>query len=475
MSLHHRVSGTGIDSKAKAEAEFWSYQERYRAKRPGDPRDHIAIESIDEEGSKAGLSFVVNYGVKAPKAIGPAKVEVKAAGLPNAKDCEGCPAFSRDDCANGNRPGTCPDKPHVRNERPAPVEIHVGAATPPNRALPSRGPEPLPAKTMIPLDRIVITGENPRATMDEEQLKGLISSIKEVGQREPVNVRPLPDGRYELFSGHRRIRALRELGKTEAWAVVEEIDEKDRKLLMGVHNLNREDLNPADLARWLDDTLREHPEMSQETLARICGHHQAWISNHLRLLKAPEELRAMIISQEITPAHVQILLPITDKPEYGKVLALMKENVRDNGGITVKRLQHLIDDLRSERDIPATKDFASSARSQQPAEVDEEGSPAESPTEEETTVEDGPAAALEGKEHETRGHWSCRVSSGFCYSWTACDDPNDDVASMLRHLFIESGASVKAHEAARLRVCRCIREGGNTWDLLQKLFSKEMI
>ena len=65
------------------------------------------------------------------------------------------------------------------------------------------------------------------------------------------------------------------------------------------------------------------------------------------------------------------------------------------------------------------------------------------------------------------------MSSGFCSGWSASEDELDDIKRMVGHLFTETGASPKAHEDALHRVLRCIREGGDTWGLLQKLFSKE--
>lgn len=202
------------------------------------------------------------------------------------------------------------------------------------------------SKMMMPIEKIVITGENPRTSMDEEELTGLVESIREIGQKDPVKLRPLQDGNYELISGHRRVKALTSLGRKEVWAVVEETDEKQSRLDMGIANLLREDLNPLDMARWLDVCLKADPQLTQEKIGKICGHNQAWVSNHLRLLKAPPVLQELLISREITVRHVQEVMPLMQYQIVNEILADWK---RRSWGISVAELSKIIEnDLESD-------------------------------------------------------------------------------------------------------------------------------
>jgi ParB/RepB/Spo0J family partition protein len=107
------------------------------------------------------------------------------------------------------------------------------------------------------------------------------------GEKDPVKLRPLPDGTYEPISGHRRLEAIKQLGQDRVWAVVEESDDRQSRLDIGIANLLRDDLNPMDMAKWLKVCMEADPSLTQEKLGKICGHGQAWVAIHLRPLFGP--------------------------------------------------------------------------------------------------------------------------------------------------------------------------------------------
>ncbi len=193
----------------------------------------------------------------------------------------------------------------------------------------------------IPLDKIRITGMNPRRTFDEEALEDLKSSIREHGILEPLVVRPDGNGGYELVAGERRYRAARDLGLGYVPAVVRDLDDRSVREIMLIENLQREDLNPIEEASALKVLLEGG--LTQEELARRIGKSQPWVANRLRLLDAPEELRRLVISRQITPKHVHLLLPFVEHREvYEVVMEDLRKDLEEGEKVTVKDLEKKI-------------------------------------------------------------------------------------------------------------------------------------
>jgi ParB/RepB/Spo0J family partition protein len=213
----------------------------------------------------------------------------------------------------------------------------------------------------IELDRIEITGWNPRKFFDEEELKGLAASIKSEGLHQAIKVRHRPDpesnGQFQLIAGERRIRAFRLLGYSTIPAIVEDMDDAKMKRVMAIENLQRADLQPLEIAEGLQELLKDGT--TQDELARSLGKTQGWISNYLRLLKAPEDLQQMLISQKITPKHAQVILPYAEYAVYKKLMVDLK-NDQERGPISVSALQEhvqyaLTHDYRAENVLDLTQ------------------------------------------------------------------------------------------------------------------------
>lgn len=190
---------------------------------------------------------------------------------------------------------------------------------------------------------IKLTGWNPRKTFDPDELNELKSSIEEYGILEPLIVRPL-NGFFELVAGERRYRAACELKLETVPVVVKELTDSQVHEIMLIENLQRSQLQPLEEAQSLEVLLQE--DITQEQLAKKLGKSQSWVANRLRLLQAPDKVIDMLISREITPKHVMVLLPFRDYPLiFDKVLK------RYDVGDSVIQLKDELDSvIRWERD-----------------------------------------------------------------------------------------------------------------------------
>jgi ParB family transcriptional regulator, chromosome partitioning protein len=147
----------------------------------------------------------------------------------------------------------------------------------------------------------------PRTSFDPTALAGLASSIEASGIVQPLLVRPLADGSYELIAGERRWRAAQQAGLTKVPAVVRDTKEAERLQAALIENMVREDLNPIDEARACS-TLIEELGLSKEELARRVGRSRPAVSNLIRLLDLPDEALALLESGELSEGHGRALL-----------------------------------------------------------------------------------------------------------------------------------------------------------------------
>lgn len=179
-----------------------------------------------------------------------------------------------------------------------------------------------------PLEKIVPQKGQPRQHFDAQKLEELAQSIREHGLVEPLVVRRVPGGdKLELVAGERRWRALQRAGVREALVVVKDVSAKEAFELAIIENVQREDLNPIELAEAFDRLVREHG-YTQEALAERLGKDRTTITNGLRLLKLPPRVRTKLIAGELSEGHARALLgaidaalieELTDKVLRGKL------------------------------------------------------------------------------------------------------------------------------------------------------------
>ena len=172
--------------------------------------------------------------------------------------------------------------------------------------LPETGPGE-PAYREVPVDLIRPNPEQPRRSFDPESIAALAESIAEAGVIQPLIVRPLPDGRYELIAGERRWRAAREAGLETVPAMVRDEDAARRMQTALIENVAREDLNPVDEARACA-TLVEELGLSKEELAGRLGRTRPAISNLIRLLDLPDEVLELLSEGELSEGHGRAIL-----------------------------------------------------------------------------------------------------------------------------------------------------------------------
>lgn len=204
---------------------------------------------------------------------------------------------------------------------PAPTS---GPSGPSGTAAPTPvGPElaPVPGASFaeIPVDAIVPNPKQPRQIFDEEALEELKVSIQEVGLLQPIVVRTLPDGRYELVMGERRWRAAQAVGRTVIPAIVRET--RDDAMLRDalLENIHRANLNPLEEAAAYQQLLSEFGATHEE-LARRIGRSRPQISNTIRLLNLPAQVQRRVAAGVLSAGHARALLSL-EEPEAQESLA----------------------------------------------------------------------------------------------------------------------------------------------------------
>lgn len=159
----------------------------------------------------------------------------------------------------------------------------------------------------LPIELIKPNPNQPRTKIDSEALAGLASSIETNGVVQPLLVRPLPDGSYELIAGERRWRAAQTAGLEKVPAVVRDQELAERLQVALIENMVREDLNPVDEARACA-ALVDELGLSREDLARRVGRSRPAVSNLIRLLTLPDEALELLESGELSEGHGKALL-----------------------------------------------------------------------------------------------------------------------------------------------------------------------
>jgi ParB family transcriptional regulator, chromosome partitioning protein len=187
------------------------------------------------------------------------------------------------------------------------------------------------------LEKLVPQKGQPRQHFAKEKLDELAQSIKEHGLLEPIVVRRVPgQDKFEIIAGERRWRASQKAGLREVLVVVKDVTPKAAFELALIENVQREDLNPVELAEALDRLVKEHG-YTQETLGERLGKDRTTIANSLRLLKLPAGVRSRVISGELSEGHARALL---GAPDPSKIEELAEKVVR--GKLSVRAAEALV-------------------------------------------------------------------------------------------------------------------------------------
>jgi ParB family chromosome partitioning protein len=206
-------------------------------------------------------------------------------------------------------------------------------------------------QTGAPLDLAIdLVDRNPfqtRTQFDEAALEELANSIAATGVVQPILVRAIADGRYQLIAGERRLLASRKAGKATIPAIVRQASDGQAMEMTIIENLQRADLNPMEQARAFDRLSREF-QMTQEQMAKRTGKDRASVANFLRLLRLPPEIQGKVESGTLSFGHARTLLAL-ESPESilkaaQKVLALSM-SVRQ----TESFVQHMLNPEKVEK------------------------------------------------------------------------------------------------------------------------------
>lgn len=165
----------------------------------------------------------------------------------------------------------------------------------------------------IPVGEIDRNPYQTRSRVDEQQLAELANSIAATGVVQPIVVRPLPNGRFQLIAGERRWLASQKAGKDTVPAIIRQVSDEQAMEMTIVENLQRADLNPMEQARAFERLGREF-KLTQEQMAQRTGKDRASVSNFLRLLRLPIEVQEKVESSELSFGHARALLPL-ENPE----------------------------------------------------------------------------------------------------------------------------------------------------------------
>lgn len=187
----------------------------------------------------------------------------------------------------------------------------------------------------LPISEIVTNKDQPRKTFDENALAELADSITQHGVLQPLLVRPLASGGYQLVAGERRYRASRMAGLKEVPVVIRELSDVETMEIAIIENLQREDLNPIEEAEGLQ-ALIDKCGFTQEDIAVSVGKSRPAIANSLRLLKLPQEVRDLTRNGKLSAGHSRALLAFDNE---AMIYEVADNIIRNN--LTVRDVERL--------------------------------------------------------------------------------------------------------------------------------------
>lgn len=206
--------------------------------------------------------------------------------------------------------------------------------------------EPTPQNNQffeIPIEYISENPFQPRIEFDKESLQELADSIKVQGIIQPITVRKLRTNKYQLISGERRLQASQLIGLAAIPTYIREVSDQQMLEMALIENIQRESLNPIEIAisyqRLIDEC-----HLKQEELGIRVGKNRSTVTNYLRLLKLPEEVREGLSLKKISMGHARALVSIEDR---NLLLEIFHKTVRE--GLSVRKVEALVQDLSGKK------------------------------------------------------------------------------------------------------------------------------
>lgn len=190
-------------------------------------------------------------------------------------------------------------------------------------------------KKTLRVSEIEPNRDQPRKSFSEDAIAALADSIREHGMIQPILVRPLPSGGYQIVAGERRWRAARMLGLDEVPVSIRELSDSQTMQIAIIENLQRENLNPIEEASGYSELMEKYG-MTQDEVARLVGRSRSAIANSVRMLALPEKVQKMIENGDISAGHAKALLAFSDEK-----LLMQTAQKAAGGGMTVRQVEKL--------------------------------------------------------------------------------------------------------------------------------------
>lgn len=187
----------------------------------------------------------------------------------------------------------------------------------------------------LSINEIEPNKSQPRKSFDEKALSELADSIAEHGIIQPLLVRPMAEGGYQIVAGERRWRASRLVGLTEVPVVIKDLTDRETMEIALIENLQREDLNPIEEAEGIELLIKEYG-LTQEIAAERVGKSRSAVTNSLRLLNLPPSVRELARDNKISAGHARALLAFSDEEKIIETAKLIMEK-----GISVRETERL--------------------------------------------------------------------------------------------------------------------------------------
>lgn len=201
----------------------------------------------------------------------------------------------------------------------------------------------------IDLNKILPNPNQPRRDFDEESLRELSDSIAEIGIVQPITLRKMDDGTFQIIAGERRWRASKQAGKQSIPAYIRTADDENVMEMALIENIQREDLNSVEIALAYQHLLEQY-HLTQEKLSERIGKNRTTITNYLRLLRLPAQVQVALQKKEIDMGHARALLSL-DNPALQ--IKVYKEIVRE--GLSVRKVEEMVKRLNEGSDQDSQK------------------------------------------------------------------------------------------------------------------------
>lgn len=188
----------------------------------------------------------------------------------------------------------------------------------------------------IAISQIKANPNQPRREFDPEALQELADSIKEIGIIQPITLRKMDDGTYQIIAGERRFRASQLAGLTTVPAYIRTADDENVMEMALIENIQREDLNSMEIALAYQHLLEEY-SLTQEKLSERVGKKRTTIANYLRLLKLPAQIQVALKNRELDMGHARALLALENPVDQIRLFQDIQAN-----GYSVRKVEELI-------------------------------------------------------------------------------------------------------------------------------------